>query len=374
MMNFKNLNLINPIIRAATEAGYSKPAEIQYKAIPHILKGQDVLGYTMMDTEKTAAFVMPIIQLLKKETPEHNSIRVLILTPTRELAVQIEESFTMYSKYLPLSLYSVYRGNSQGGQLAALKKRIDILIATPEGLMDLVQQRPINFSKIEVLIIDEADKMLDLKLTEEVNTIINSISQRRQTLLFSATLSSKIKRFADSVLKNPVEIKITSDSSDAQNVQQSVYFVNKIEKIGLLINVLEKQSIMNTLVVFVRDKQDADRLVKQLTNMEISSEAIHGSKSQEAIQKIIQDFKNNKIQILVSTDLAAREIEMNEFTFVVNYELPDTADAYIHRITKAGRVVSFCTEDEHTDLKNIEKLIGFSIPVAIQNNTFQYLN
>lgn len=236
MMSFKNLNLINPIIRAVTEAGYSKPTEIQYTAIPHILAGKDIIGCAQTGTGKTAAFAMPILQLLKKYTPDHKEIRTLILTPTRELAIQIEENFAVYSKYLPLSQLSIYGGVSAGGQLAALRKRVDILVATPGRLLDLVNQRHIDLSKIEIFVLDEADRMLDMGFINDVKKVLKLIPQKRQTLFFSATMPSGIRKFAETILNNPVEVTVTPVSSTAQTVKQSVYFVEKRDKTGLLID------------------------------------------------------------------------------------------------------------------------------------------
>lgn len=372
-MSFKNLNLINPIIRAVTEAGYSKPTEIQHTAIPHILKGNDIIGCAQTGTGKTAAFAMPILQLLKKHTPEHKEIRTLILTPTRELALQIEENFKVYSKYLPLSQLSIFGGVSQGGQLAALKKRVDILIATPGRLLDLVSQQHIDLSKIEILVLDEADRMLDMGFVNDVKKILSKIPQKRQTLFFSATMPIAIRKFAETMLNNPVEIKVTPVSSTAQTIEQSVYFVEKKEKTDLLINLLEDHSILRSLV-FTRTKHGADRLVRQLGSTGIIAAAIHGNKSQNARNKALDDFKNSKIRVLVATDIAARGIDIDELPHVVNYELPNIPETYVHRIGRTGRAgsegkaVSFCDEEERTDLKNIQKLIGFTMPIASKIN------
>ncbi|ASW74325.1 DEAD/DEAH box helicase [Chryseobacterium piperi] len=246
-MNFKNLNLINPIIRAVTEAGYSKPTEIQSNVIPQILMGRDVMGCAQTGTGKTGAFVMPVLQLLKKSAPEHKEIRTLILTPTRALATEVEENFKIYTKYLPLSLFTVYDGVSQGGQLAALRKRVDVLIATPERLLDLVAQRHINLSKIEILILDEADKMPNASFIDQVKKVLKLIPQKRQTLFFSSTMPKDLRRFADSLLNNPVEIMITQDSSIAKNVDPSISLVEKKEKTDLLVNLLQDDSLLRSL-------------------------------------------------------------------------------------------------------------------------------
>ncbi|AZA51080.1 DEAD/DEAH box helicase [Chryseobacterium carnipullorum] len=368
-MSFRNLNLINPIVRAVTEAGYSKPTEIQYAAVPPILAGRDFIGYAQTGTGKTAAFAMPILQLLKRNTPDHKEIRTLILTPTRELVQQLEESFKVYSKYLPLSQLSIFGGVLSGSQLAALRKRVDILIATPERLLNLVSQRPIDLSKIEILVLDEADRMLDMGFAEDVKKILKLISQKRQTLFFSATMPSEVRKFADAMMNNPVEVTVDQIPSPLQCVNQSVYFVEKTKKTDLLINILQDVSILRSLV-FTRTKQGADRLVKQLERTGIFAAAIHGNKSQIARQQAVEDFKNSKIRVLVATDIAARGIDMEELPYVVNYELPDVPETYVNRIERTGRAgtkgtaVSFCDEGERSDLSNIQKLIGFIMPVG----------
>lgn len=368
MISFKNLHLINPIIRAVTEAGYSKPTEIQYSAIPHILAGKDIIGCAQTGTGKTAAFAMPILQLLKKYTPDHNGIRTLILTPTSELAIQIEENFGIYSKYLPLSQLSIYGGVSTGGQLAALRKRVDILVATPGRLLDLAGQRHIDLSKIEILVLDEADRMLDMGFINDVKKILKMIPQKRQTLFFSATMPVSIRRFAETMLNNPVEVTVNPVSSTAKSVQQSVYFVEKHNKTGLLINILQGNDEKRSLV-FTRTKHIANKLVTQLENAGIFAAAIHGNKSQAARQSALNDFKNSKINVLVATDIAARGIDIDDLPRVVNYELPNVPETYVHRIGRTGRAgtqgtaISFCDAEERADLKNIQKLIGFSMPV-----------
>lgn len=375
-MNFNNLNLINPIIRAVTEAGYSKPTEIQSKAIPLILEGKDIIGCAQTGTGKTAAFAMPVLQLLKKNNPNHKEIRTLILTPTRELALQIEENFKIYSKYLPLSQFSIFGGVSQGSQISALRKKVDVLIATPGRLLDLSNQGYVDLSKIEILVLDEADRMLDMGFVNDVKKILKLIPQKRQTLFFSATMPVSIRKFADTILNNPIEISVTPISSTAKTVKQSVYFVEKNKKTELLINLLGDQSIDRSLV-FTRTKHGADRLVKQLGRTGIFAVAIHGNKSQNARQKALEDFKNSKVRVLIATDIAARGIDIDELSFVVNYELPNIPETYVHRIGRTGRAglegkaISFCDEEERSDLKNIQKLIGFTMPVAKSNNLFQ---
>lgn len=370
MMNFKNLNLINPIIRAVTEAGYSKPTEIQSTAIPHILAGKDIIGCAQTGTGKTAAFAMPILQLLKRYTPEHKEIRTLILTPTRELAVQIEENFAIYSKYLPLSQLSIFGGVSIGSQLAALRKRVDILIATPGRLLDLVNQRHIDLSKIEIFVLDEADRMLDMGFVNDVKKVLNLIPQKRQTLFFSATMPGSIRKFADSILRNPVEVFVNPVSSTSKSIRQSVYFVEKEDKTSLLIDILQNENMRRSLV-FTRTKHVANKLVQQLEKVGIFAAAIHGNKSQTARQNALDDFKSSKIKVLVATDIAARGIDIDDLPHVVNYELPNIPETYVHRIGRTGRAgaqgtaISFCDSDERPDLKNIQKLIGFTMPVRL---------
>lgn len=263
MMSFKSLNLINPIIRAVTESGYSKPTEIQYSAIPHILAGKDIIGCAQTGTGKTAAFVMPILQLLKKYTPEHKEIRTLILTPTREAAIRIEENFDVYSKYLPLSQLSIYGGVLAGGQLAALRKRVDILVATPDRLLDLDNTRHIDLSKIEILVFDEADRILNMRFINDVKKILKLIPQKRQTLFFSATLPKSVKKFAESILNNPIEITITSLSSTLQTMKEPVYFEKNRDKTGLLIDLLQNENIRRSLI-FSRTKHTANNFVQEL--------------------------------------------------------------------------------------------------------------
>ncbi|PJJ67305.1 ATP-dependent RNA helicase RhlE [Chryseobacterium geocarposphaerae] len=368
IMSFKNLNLINPIIRAVTEAGYSQPTEIQNAAIPHILSGKDIIGCAQTGTGKTAAFAMPILQLLKKYTPEHREIRTLILTPTRELAIQIEENFRIYSKYMPLSQFSVFGGVSIGSQLAALRKRVDILVATPGRLLDLESQRHIDLSKIEILVLDEADRMLDMGFINDVKKVLKLLPTKRQTLFFSATMPKKIREFAETIMNKPVEVTVNQVSSAAETVKQSVCFVEKKDKIELLIDILQEKSTTRSLV-FTRTKHVANKLVQQLETVGIFAAAIHGNKSQAARQNALDDFKNDRIKVLVATDIAARGIDIDDLPYVINYELPNVPETYVHRIGRTGRggaegtAISFCDSDERIDFKNIQKLIGFTLPV-----------
>ncbi len=372
-MNFNELDLVQPIQQALTDAGYTSATEIQSKTIPHILAGKDILGCAQTGTGKTAAFALPVLQKLQANSKK-TGIRVLVLTPTRELALQIEENCNAYAKYLPLQSLAIFGGVPQGKQVAALKKGVEILIATPGRLMDLMQQGIVDISKIEVLVLDEADHMLDIGFINDIKRILTKVPEERQTLFFSATMPKAIRKFAGSILKNPVEVSVTPVSSTAQTVQQSVYFVEKKEKSGLLVHLLKDKSIRRSLV-FTRTKHGADRLVKQLGKTGIRAAAIHGDKSQNARQRALEDFKSSRIRVLVATDIAARGIDIDELPHVVNYELPNVPETYVHRIGRTGRAgragvaVSFCDNEQRTELNDIQKLIGFTMPVKgeVQN-------
>jgi len=371
-MNFKDLNIIPPIMKAVTQAGYTKATEIQYQTIPHILNGNDVIGCAQTGTGKTASFAIPVLQLLDKNPSEKKGIRTLILTPTRELAIQISENFKTYATFLRLKHLAIFGGVPQGKQIAALDRGVDILIATPGRLLDLIAQGCIKLSQIEILVLDEADRMLDMGFVNDVKKILTKVPAKRQTLFFSATMPQEIRKFAQSILNNPKEINVTPVSSTAETVKQSVYYVEKAEKLDLLIHILEDQTIHRSLV-FARTKHGADKLAKKLIKSGIHAAAIHGNKSQNARQKALEDFKNSKIRVLIATDIAARGIDIDELPHVVNYELPNVPETYVHRIGRTGRAgyegvaISFCDTEEKKDLKNIQKLIGFNMPVVKQN-------
>lgn len=372
-MNFKDLNLIPPIMKAVEQAGYSTATEIQYQAIPHILQGNDVIGCAQTGTGKTAAFAIPILQLLQQKPATRKGIRTLILTPTRELAIQIDENFNTYGKFLSFSHLAIFGGIPQNKQVTAIHKGVDVLIATPGRLLDLIAQGYINLSQIEILVLDEADRMLDMGFVNDVKKILTKVPTKRQTLFFSATMPKEIRKFAHTILSQPKEINVTPVSSTAQTVKQSVYFVEKNEKLNLLISLLDDQSIERSLV-FARTKHGADKLVKQLVKTGIHAAAIHGNKSQNARQRALSDFKSSRIRVLIATDIAARGIDIDELPHVVNYELPNVPETYVHRIGRTGRAgakgvaVSFCDNEEKKELKNIQKLIGFNMAVISQNN------
>lgn len=367
-MKFQDLHLIQPIIRAVTDAGYTRATEIQGLAIPHILNGSDIIGCAQTGTGKTAAFAIPVLQLLQSNASVKSRIRTLVLTPTRELAIQISENFESYGKYLSVRHLAIFGGVPQDKQVAALKKGVDVLIATPGRLLDLMKQRYIDLSGIEIMILDEADRMLDMGFVNDVKKITAKVPSKRQTLFFSATMPAAIRQFADTMLHHPKEISATPVSSVAQTIKQSVYFVEKKEKTGLLVQLLKDKSIRRSLV-FTRTKHGADRLVRQLGRTGIYAAAIHGNKTQRARQKALNDFKSSRIRVLIATDIAARGIDIDELPYVVNYELPNVPETYVHRIGRTGRAgmegiaISFCDTEERGDLKNIQKLIGFNMPV-----------
>lgn len=366
-MNFNELNIIQPIARALSDVGYEKPTVIQEKSIPSILLGRDLLGCARTGTGKTAAFAIPMLQRLHGQQ-RVNHVRALVLAPTRELAIQVEENFRLYGKYLPLKCTSIFGGVSQGKQVQALQRGVDIVIATPGRLLDLNQQGFIDLSHIEILVLDEADTMLDMGFLHDMKKVLKKVPEKRQTLFFSATMPPAIQKFAETLLKNPEHVMASPVSSAAPKVEQSVYFVEKNDKSGLLVDILHDRSIERSLV-FTRTKHGADKLVKQLGRTGIQAAAIHGNKSQPARQKALQAFKSNQIRVLVATDIASRGIDIDELPHVVNFELPNVPETYVHRIGRTGRAgksgvaVSFCDAEEKNNLNQIQKLIGFKMPV-----------
>lgn len=371
IMDFKQLNIIPSIMKAVQTAGYTKATEIQYQSIPHILNGHDLIGCAQTGTGKTASFAIPVLQLLDKQKIKSKGIRSLVLTPTRELAVQISENFKTYGQHLNIKHLAIFGGVPQSKQVKALNAGIDILIATPGRLLDLISQGYINLAHIEILVLDEADRMLDMGFVNDVKKILTKVPAKKQTLFFSATMPEEIRKFSQSILKEPIEINVTPVSSTAETVKQSVYFVEKNEKFDLLVQILDDKNI-NRSLVFARTKHGADKLVKSLLLSGIHAAAIHGNKSQNARQRALDDFKSSKIRVLIATDIAARGIDIDELPHVVNYELPDVPETYVHRIGRTGRAgyngtaVSFCDRHEKKELQSIQKLIGFKMAVAVQ--------
>jgi ATP-dependent RNA helicase RhlE len=367
-LNFTDLNLIEPIAKAIQEQGYTNPTPIQEKSIPEITKGKDFLGCAQTGTGKTAAFAIPILQNLTQNKFPNKHIKALILTPTRELAIQIEENIKAYGKYLPLKHLVIFGGVKQGNQEAALKKGVDILVATPGRLLDFISQGIISLKNLEIFVLDEADRMLDMGFVHDVKRIIKLLPQKRQTLFFSATMPAEIQKLADSILNNPVKVEVTPVSSTADTIKQSVYYVEKENKLNLLTHIL-KNDISDSVLVFSRTKHGADKIARKLQKDQITTEAIHGNKSQNARQNALSNFKSGKTRVLVATDIAARGIDIDELKFVINFELSDVSETYVHRIGRTGRAgaegtsISFVDGLDLLNLKNTEKLIGKKIPV-----------
>lgn len=369
-MTFENLNIMTPLLNILKQEKYFTPTPIQQQVIPLILKGKDVMGCAQTGTGKTAAFALPILQQLAlRPTKQPKAIRALVLTPTRELAIQVGENFSCYSAQLPLKTTTIFGGVSQFHQVKTLQAGTDILIATPGRLLDLMRQNLINLSHLEIFVLDEADRMLDMGFVHDVKKVVARIPVERQTLLFSATMPKSIQSLADRLLNNPDCVSVDPVSSASQAVTQSVYFVEKNEKDQLLTFLLGDVAVLRSLV-FTRTKHGANKLVKKLMSQGILAAAIHGNKSQNARQKALEDFKSNQLRVLVATDIAARGVDIDELPHVVNYDLPNIAETYVHRIGRTGRggkngvAVSFCSKEEKADLKNIEKLIGVSLSVS----------
>ena len=371
-MSFENLNLIEPILRALKTEGYTIPTPIQEQSIPIILQRKDLLGCAQTGTGKTAAFAIPILQILnngKIYDKDPKAIKTLILTPTRELAIQIGESFTAYGKHTGLKNTVIFGGVSQGSQVAALRAGVDVLIATPGRLLDLINQKFIHLHHLKIFVLDEADRMLDMGFIHDVKKIITKIPQKRQTLFFSATMPQEIQKLADTILVNPEKVQVTPASSTADTIDQAIYFVEKGDKKKLLIHLLNDSAVKSALI-FTRTKHGADKVVKDLIKANIKAEAIHGNKSQNARQKALANFKNGQIKALIATDIAARGIDIEELSHVINYELPNVPETYVHRIGRTGRAgssgiaFSFCDDEEMEYLKDIQKLISKIIPVV----------
>lgn len=375
-MTFNELHLIAPILRALETEGYTNPTPIQQQAIPIVLKQTDLLGCAQTGTGKTAAFAIPILQLLHAAHAErqHKHIKVLVLTPTRELAIQIGESFAAYGRNLHLKHTVVFGGVPQGAQVQALNRGVDILIATPGRLLDLMGQGYISLKDISIFVLDEADRMLDMGFIHDVKRVVAQLPQKRQTLFFSATMPPEIQKLANTILTKPEMVAVTPPATTAELVDQCVYFTDKKDKKQLLQMVLADPAIKNALV-FTRTKHGADKVAKDLHRAGISAEAIHGNKSQNARQRALGNFKDGKIRVLVATDIAARGIDVDLLSHVINFEIPEVPETYVHRIGRTGRAgatgtaISFCDSEEMTDWKNILKLTGQKIPV-VENHPF----
>lgn len=369
-MSFDSLNLIEPILKALKEEGYTNPTPIQAQAIPIVLKGTDLLGCAQTGTGKTAAFTLPIIQRLfaDKQVNGRRQVRGLIVTPTRELAIQIGESFNAYARHTPLKCTVIFGGVGQFPQVAALRSGVDVVIATPGRLLDLMNQKHLTLRDVEYFVLDEADRMLDMGFIHDVKKLLAALPHQRQSLFFSATMPPEIVQLASSILKSPAKVSVTPVSSTVDIINQSVYFVDKGNKNALLLDLL-KDTKIKTALVFTRTKHGADKVVKVLLAKSIKAEAIHGNKSQNARQNALKNFKAQTTRVLVATDIAARGIDVDDLEYVINFELSNIAETYVHRIGRTGRAgakgtaISFCDIEEKEYLRDIEKLIGKKVPI-----------
>ena len=368
-MTFAQLGLCPPILKALAEEGYESPSPIQEKAIPPALDGRDVLGCAQTGTGKTCAFAAPILQRLDGEKVSGRPIRALVLTPTRELALQIQESFAAYGRHLPLRSAVIFGGVGQAPQVEQLKKGVDILVATPGRLGDLYGQKLIDLSKLEIFVLDEADRMLDMGFIHDVRRILGWLPRQKQTLFFSATMPPEVRGLVDGLLVNPVKVAVNPVSSPVEIIDQKLYYVDRGNKTKLLAHLIRELDVKNALV-FTRTKHGANKVAGDLAKAGITAAAIHGNKSQTARQQALADFKAGRVQALVATDIAARGLDIEELSHVFNYNLPDVPETYVHRIGRTGRAghggtaISFCDINEKEELKAIEKLIGKAVPVV----------
>ena len=366
-MSFKNLNLIEPLAKAVAKQGYTTPTPIQLKAIPDLLNGRDLIGIAQTGTGKTAAFVLPILQRMTERYPR--TVRTLVLAPTRELAAQIGESFSAYGEFLKFKHTVIFGGVGQGPQVNALTKGVDIVVATPGRLLDLMNQGKISLKDIEFFVLDEADRMLDMGFINDIRKIISRLPQKRQSLFFSATMSGQINNLAGSLLRNPVHVEVAAQATTVERINQCVYFVDSAAKEKLLLELL-KQAHLTRVLVFTRTKHRANSIALYLNSNHIRADAIHGNKSQNARTQAISDFKSGKIKVLVATDIAARGIDIDGISHVINFELPNEPESYVHRIGRTARAgadgtaYSFCAADERSFLNDIEKLIRRKIEVV----------
>ena len=366
---FNELELNQHLLHALKEAGYTKATPIQEDAIPHLMNNKDLLGCAQTGTGKTAAFALPILQnIMEEKTIGKGAIKALILAPTRELAIQIGDSFQTYAKYLPLNIQVIFGGVSQNPQTATLKRGTDILVATPGRLLDLIKQGFVKLNQVDFFVLDEADMMLDMGMLRDVRHIIRELPKKRQSMFFSATMPSEIEKLAGTILSNPVKVVVNPVSSTVEVIQQSVYRVAKTDKTNLLIYLLKNKQVERSLV-FSRTKHGANKIVKKLLQAGFSAEAIHGNKSQNARQQALENFKTMKTSVLVATDIAARGIDVPELSQVIQFDLPEVPETYIHRIGRTGRAglsgkaISFCDETESDLLRDIEKLSKRKVPV-----------
>ncbi|WKB81502.1 DEAD/DEAH box helicase [Cellulophaga omnivescoria] len=370
-MTFKNLGLSNNLLKAIDKKGYTTPSPIQEKAIPPVLEGKDVLASAQTGTGKTAGFTLPLLHLLSQEKPLRNRpVRGLILTPTRELAAQIYANVKEYSEFLDLRSAVIFGGVNQKPQIANLKRGMDVLVATPGRLLDLHNQKFLSLNKVEIFVLDEADRMLDMGFLRDIERVMKLIPEKRQNLMFSATFSKDIKKLAHGILNNPIQVEATPENTAVEVIKQKVYRVAKGKKTGLIIKLISDGNWQQVLV-FTRTKHGANNLCKKMSAKGISAAAIHGNKSQGARTKALDGFKKGTLRVLVATDIAARGLDIPLLPHVINYEIPNVSEDYVHRIGRTGRAgasgeaVSLVSADETTYLKDIQKLIGMQIPVEI---------
>lgn len=378
-MNFKNLNLSSELTYAVAKMGYETVTPIQELAIPKILDGKDIIGLAQTGTGKTAAFALPMLDLLLRSGKNVRNIKTLILTPTRELATQIRDNIIMYANNTNYKCSVIIGGVKQSTQINMLKKGVDILVATPGRLVDLINQNKVFLNNVSMLILDEADTMLDMGFIRDIKTIISKVPTKRQTLLFSATMPNEIKELSKTIMNDPVTIKTQTTEVTADNITQEVYYVDKKNKNALLLDILAAKE-QPTALVFTRTKHGANNLEKTLREYNIHASVIHGGKTQSNRVKALQDFKSGKHKVMVATDIAARGIDINNLALVINYDIPEQAELYVHRIGrtaragKSGKAISFCSSAEKNDLKCIEKLIHHNIPVMENDKYPMVLN
>jgi len=376
-MTFEDLNLIAPILKALKEKNYTEPTEIQAEAIPVILKRRDVLGSAQTGTGKTAAFAIPIIQLIhkiEKENHKKPTLRSLIVTPTRELAIQIDDNIRDYSKHTNIKHTVIFGGVKQGKQVARLKQGVHVLTATPGRLLDLISQGLLSIDTVKLFVLDEADRMLDMGFINDIKKLLKLLPEKRQSLFFSATMPDNIVKLSSTILKNPIKIEVAPVSSTAETIQQFLYYTNKPDKKKLLIHILKERNI-DQVLLFSRTKHGADRIVRDLRKKRIDSAAIHGDKSQGQRQKALKSFKEGELRVLVATDIAARGIDIDKLKYVINFDVPNLPETYVHRIGRSGRAkeegiaISICEPEENAYVRDIEKLIKKKIEI-IKDNPF----
>jgi ATP-dependent RNA helicase RhlE len=374
-MTFEDLNIIEPVLKALRKEEYSIPTPVQAKAIPLILNRKDVLGSAQTGTGKTAAFAIPIIQHLfhdESRNADRPRTKALVITPTRELAIQIGESFSTYGRYTNIRNTVIFGGVKQHPQEVALRKGVDVLVATPGRLLDLINQGIITLKHIEYFVLDEADRMLDMGFIHDIKKIIALLPQKRQSLFFSATMPTNIVKLSQSILHNPVKVEVAPQSSTADTIQQKVYYTNKADKKDLLVHILKDDSI-DQVLLFSRTKHGADKIARNLQKKKINAAAIHGDKAQTQRQKALEGFKAGKTRVLVATDIAARGIDIEKLSYVINYDIPNESETYVHRIGRSGRAglsgnaISLCEPEENVFIKDIEKLIRKQIPIVKDN-------